>query len=89
MVDVHLSWLNCFDFLLHEGDLLVLMIDCLNFMLTFLDVSSLFPGTARLWSSLPIEYFPLTNDLNGFKSRISRHLLIVGSFKTEQISYML
>ena len=44
------------------------------------DVSSFFPCTARLWNSLPIECFPLTYDLNGFKSRISRNLLTVGSF---------
>ena len=43
-------------------------------------VNSFFPRTARLWNSLPIECFPLTYDLNGFKSRISRHLLDVGSF---------
>ena len=36
-----------------------------------------------LWNSLPIEYFPLTYDLNGFKSRINRHLLTVGSFKRD------
>ena len=43
-------------------------------------VSSFFPHTARLWNSLPIECFPLTYNLNGFKSRINRHLLTVGSF---------
>ena len=43
-------------------------------------VNSFFPGTARLWNSLPIECFPLTNDLSGFKSRINRHLLSVCSF---------
>ena len=43
-------------------------------------VNSFFPRTARLWNSLPIESFPLTYDLNGFKSRINRHLLTVGSF---------
>ena len=36
--------------------------------------------TARLWNSLSIECFPLTYDLNSFKSRIKRHLLTVGSF---------
>ena len=44
-------------------------------------VNSFFPGTARLWNFLAIECFPLTYDLNGFKSRINRYLLTVGSFK--------
>ena len=43
-------------------------------------VSSFFPHTARLWSSLPIECFLLTYDLNGFKSRINRYHLTVGPF---------
>ena len=43
-------------------------------------VNSFFPCTARLCNSLPIEYFPLTYDLNGFRSRINRHILPVGSF---------
>ena len=43
-------------------------------------VNSFFPHTARLWNSLPIECFPLTYDLDGFKPRINRHLLTVGSF---------
>ena len=43
-------------------------------------VNSLFSHTARLWNSLPIEYFSLTYDLSGFKSRINRDLLAVGSF---------
>ena len=43
-------------------------------------VNSFFPCTARLWNSLPIECFPLTYNLNGFKSRINRQLLKVGSF---------
>ena len=43
-------------------------------------VNSFFPRTARLWNSLPIECFPLTYDLSGFKSRINRDLLTVGSF---------
>ena len=41
-------------------------------------INSFFHRTARLWNYLPIECFPLTYNLNGFKSRISRHLLIVG-----------
>ena len=33
-------------------------------------VNSFFPHTARLWNFLPTECFPLTYDLNSFKSRI-------------------
>ena len=43
-------------------------------------VKSLFPHNAWLWSSLPIECFSLTYNLNGFKSRINRHLLTAGPF---------
>ena len=43
-------------------------------------VNSFFPQTARLWNSLPIKCFLLTYNLNGFKSRINRHLLTVGFF---------
>ena len=43
-------------------------------------VNSFFPHRARLWNSLPIECFPSTYGLSGFKSRINRHLLTVGSF---------
>ena len=43
-------------------------------------INSFFPRTGRLWNSLPIECFPLTYNLSGFKSRINRYVLIVGSF---------
>ena len=43
-------------------------------------VNSFFPHTVRLWNSLPVECFSLVYDLNGFNSRINRHLLTVGSF---------
>ena len=39
-------------------------------------VNSFFRCTARLCNSLPIECFPLSYDLNCFKSRINRHLTI-------------
>ena len=45
--------------------------------------NSFFPRTAGLRNSLPTECFPLTYNLNGFKSRINRHLLTVGSFKRD------
>ena len=44
------------------------------------NINSLFPHTARLWSSVPVKCFPLTYDLTGFRPRIQRHLLTVGSF---------
>ena len=43
-------------------------------------VNSFFPRRARLWNFLPMECFPLIYDFSGFKSRINRHLLTVGSF---------
>ena len=43
-------------------------------------VNSSFPLRARLWNSLSIECFSLTYDLSGFKYRINRHLLTLGSF---------
>ena len=39
-------------------------------------VNSFFLHTARFWNSPPIECFPLTYDVNGFKSLINRHLLL-------------
>ena len=39
-------------------------------------VNRFFPLTASHWNSPPIECFPLTYDLNGFKSRINRHLSV-------------
>ena len=35
-------------------------------------INNFFPRTTKLWNSLPIECFPLTYDLSGFKSRINR-----------------
>ena len=44
------------------------------------NVNSFCPHTARLWNYKPTKCFPLTYNLNGFKSRINRHPLTVGSF---------
>ena len=44
------------------------------------NVNGFFLCTARLWNSLTLKCFPLTYGLNGFKSRIKRHLLTVDSF---------
>ena len=43
-------------------------------------VNSFFPHIAKLQNSLPVECFPLTYNLSGFKSRINRHLLTLGFF---------
>ena len=88
MVDVLQDWVNWFHFLLVDGGLLVILIDCIIFLLPLLDVtrmsiSTVYPRTAGLWNSLPIECFPLNYNLNGFKSRIKKCLLTVGSFKKE------
>ena len=52
-------------------------------MLQDVYVNSFFRRTARLGNYLPVEYFLLTYDLSGFKSRINRHLLTLGSFQTD------
>ena len=62
--------------------------NCMIFLLPFLDITRMFRSTisflAQLDSnSLPMECFTLTYDLNGFKSRIKVHLLIVASFLTD------
>ena len=56
-----------------------------DFLSPFLDVTRMSMSTVSFlaqldWNSVPIEWFPLIYDLNGFKSRINRHLLTVGSF---------
>ena len=43
-------------------------------------VNSNFPCTASFWNFLPEECFPLTYDLNGFKSTIHKPLLSLNSF---------
>ena len=80
LVDVYMNWLRWFHFFVLEGGLPDILIDCMIFLSPFLDVTRLpvstvfFPHTARFWNSLPIECFPLTYNLNGFKSRINGHL---------------
>ena len=46
-----------------------------------LNVNGFFLCTTRLWNSLTLKCFPLTYGLNGYKSRIKRHLLTVDSFR--------
>ena len=79
LVDVHLTWLNWFHFLIFEEGLLVILTDCVIFLSPFLDVirisiSSFFSRTARL------EFSAYRMHLFDLKTRIDRHLLSVGSF---------
>ena len=39
LADVHLNWLNWFHFVILEGGLLVILIDCIIFLSPFLDVT--------------------------------------------------
>ena len=86
MVDVHLNYHNWFHFLILEEGLLVIVVDCMVFSATVprcykdLCVNSFFLAQLGMLSyRMPVECFSLICDLNGFKSRINRHLLTVGS----------
>ena len=46
----------------------------------YIYVKSFFPRKGRLWSFLPLECFPLTYNLDGFKSRTNRNVLTARSF---------
>ena len=77
MVDVYLNWLNWFHFFIFKEGLLVILIDCMIFLSPLLNVTRMSMTTAFFlaqldWNSVPVEYFPLTYDLNSFKSRINR-----------------
>ena len=83
-LEVHVKYLSWLHFLILEGGLLVILIDCMIFLSPFLDVTrmsmSIVSFLAQLDFSLPIECFLLTYDLSGFKSIINRHPFTVGSF---------
>ena len=42
--------------------------------------NSSFPQTARFWSSLPVQFFPLASNYNYFKSWVNTQLFNLGSF---------
>ena len=52
LVDVHLNWLNWFHFLILEGGLLVILIDCMIFLSPFLDVARMCMSTASFLAQL-------------------------------------
>ena len=81
LIDVHLNWLNWFHFLILERGVLIILIEWMIFLSSFLNVISnsmstvFFPRTARPQNFSPTECFPLRCDLNCF-----RCLLFIGSF---------
>ena len=80
LMDVHLNRINWFYLLILAAPPLVVLIGCMIFLSPFLDVMRMsmstvsFSRTPRFWHSLHAECFPLTYDLNSFKSRVNRHL---------------
>ena len=85
LVDIHLNRLNRFHFLILKGGLLVILIDCINSLPPFLDVTRMSMSTVSFLVKLNLEFsaygmLSFDYDLSGFKSRINRHLLIVSSF---------
>ena len=52
LVDVHLKWLNWFQFLFLEGGLLIILIDCMIFLLPFLDVKRMSMSTVSIFAQL-------------------------------------
>ena len=80
LIDVHLNRINWFYLLILAAPPLVVLIGCMIFLSPFLDVMRMsmstvsFSRTPRFWHSLHAECFPLTYDLNSFKSRVNRHL---------------
>ena len=79
LVDVLQNCLSWFHFLLLEGGLLIILIDCMIFLSPFVDVTRMSMSTVSFrtqldWNSLPIECFLFAYNLNRFKSRINSHL---------------
>ena len=52
LVDVHLKWLNWFRFLILEGGLLFILIDCMIFLSPFLDVTRMSMSTVYFHAQL-------------------------------------
>ena len=77
MVDVHLNWFNWFHFLSFEGSLLVILIDNMIFLSPLLDVTRTSMSTVSFLAQVDSGIL----GLNGFKSKINRHLLIVVNYR--------
>ena len=80
LVDIHLNWIHLLILLAGQKDFKKVVRFSVTIRRCYKDVylNSFFPCTARLWNYLSAECFPLTYDLNGFKSRVNRHHFSLG-----------
>ena len=78
MADVHLNWLNWFQFVILKGDILAILIDYMIFLSPFLDVITMSMSKKNFLAQLDsgiLCLYNVTYDLNGFKSTINIHLI--------------
>ena len=61
LADVHLNWPNWFHFLVLEGGLYVILIDCMFFLSPFLDVTRMCMSTVSFLAQLHSGIFCLQN----------------------------
>ena len=61
LVDVLLNWLNWFHFLILEGGLLVVLIDCMVFLSPSVDVARVFISTVSFLAQLESGILCLKN----------------------------
>ena len=52
MVDVYLNWLNWFHFRILKGGLFVILIDCIIFLLPFIDVTRMSMSTVSFLAQI-------------------------------------
>ena len=78
-LNVYLNWLTRFHFLFLGGGLLIILIGCMIFLPPFLHVERMSMSTVSFLAQLSSGILSGLY-LSGFKSRINRHLLPVGSF---------
>ena len=78
LVDVHLNWLKWFLFLFLEGALLIILVDSMIAITIpryckHVYVNSFFLFAARLWNSLPLECFRITESHFEIENMQMRH----------------
>ena len=61
LVDVHLNWLNWFHFLFLEGGVLIILIDCMTFLSSFLDATRMYMPTVSFLEQLDSGIISLQN----------------------------